>query len=82
MPREVKSAEEIQAEVSRLVHEGELVREDGAVIGVHLPRAYADGVREPNGSNWYMDVFSNSAGYEGWVKHVYYKVQSQWDLES
>lgn len=82
MPRESKSAEEIQAEVSRLIHEGQLVKDDGAQIGVPRPMPYANGVREPNGSNWYMDVFTNSAGYEGWVKHVYYKVQAQWDLKA
>lgn len=78
--RETHTAEEIRAEVHRRIHEGELVKQDGAEIGVPEPKAYADGVREPNGSNWRMEVFSNAAGYEGWVQHVLYSVQSRWDL--
>ena len=78
--REVHTADEIRAEVHRRIHEGEEVRADGAEITVPLPKAYADGQREPNGSNWTMEVFGNSRGYEGWVLHVLYSVQSRWDL--
>lgn len=78
--REVKTAEQIRAEVYRRIHEGEQVRADGAQIGVPLPTPYADGVREPNGSNWTMTVFSNAREYEAWVLHAVYSVQSRWDL--
>lgn len=79
--RPSKTAEEIRTEVRRLVHEGELVKDDGAVIGVPLPTPLADGVVEPNGSNWVMSVLRNSAGYEGWVQHCVYSVQARWDLQ-
>lgn len=78
--REEHTAEEIQAEVHRRIHEGEEVRADGAEISVPLPTAYAAGQREPNGSNWTMEVFGNAGGYEGWVLHVLYSVQARWDL--
>ena len=78
--REVHSAEEIRAEVHRLIHQGQDVRDDGAEIGVPPPQPYGEGVREPNGSNWYMDTFGNAQGYEGWIRHVVFSVQSRWDL--
>lgn len=82
MARESKSAQEIQAEVSRLIHEGKEVREDGTKIKVPLPIPLAPGVVEPHGSNWTMHTFGNAGGYEGWVLHVLYKVQSMWNLEA
>jgi len=80
--REVHTSEEIRAEVHRLIHEGETVGHDGAQIRVPPPRPYADGVQEPNGSNWYMDTFGNPHGYEGWIRHVVFSVQSRWDLST
>ncbi|MDQ0082881.1 hypothetical protein J2W35_003240 [Variovorax boronicumulans] len=78
--REVHTAEEIRDEVHRLIHEGKAVRDDGAEIGVPLPTPYAQGVREPEGSNWSMAVFTNAAPYEGWVLHCMKSVQARWDL--
>lgn len=78
--REVHTAQEIRKEVHRCIHEGQEVRDDGAEITVPLPRAYQPGVREPRGSNWTMEVFTNASGYEGWVLHCMYKVQAKWDL--
>ena len=76
-----KTGPEIQAEVIRLIHEGEAVREDGAQIGVPLPTPLASGVRDQQGGNWSMEVFGNATGYEAWVLHCVKSVQSRWDLK-
>lgn len=81
MARETKTAEEIRDEVSRRIHEGKEVRDDGALITVPVPTPLAAGVTEPSGSNWSMEVFGNAAGYEGWVVHCVKSVQSRWDLK-
>jgi hypothetical protein len=81
MQRQFKTAEEIQAEVDRLIHQGDEVKEDKVKITVPLPTPLAEGVTEENGSNWTMDYFRNCKGYEGWVLHVVSNVQSKWSLQ-
>lgn len=80
--REAHTAVEIRAEVHRRVHEGELVKDDGALITVPLPTARPPGVVDENGSNWTMLTFGNATGYEGWVLHCVVSVQSIWDLQA
>lgn len=82
MSRTAHPAQEIQAEVSRRIHDGDLVKADRAQIAVPLPTPYATGVVEPNGSNWTMSAFGNAVGYEEWIVHCLTSVQSEWDLAS
>jgi hypothetical protein len=57
MTRETRSAQEIQAEVHRLIHESREVRADGASVDVPLPVVRpVDGT----GLNWWMSVFGNA----------------------
>lgn len=79
MPRELKSAEQIRAEVHRLIHEGSEVQADKAQIGVPPPTPLAGGNTE-NGSNWTMSVFRGAVGYEDWIRLAVAQVQARWDL--
>lgn len=80
--REGHTAEEIRAEVHRLVHAGADVIADGVTIGIPLPTPYAAGVVDESGANWNMQTFGNLRGFEGWVLHCLKTVQARWDLMS
>jgi hypothetical protein len=61
MPRALCSAEDIQAEVRRLIHEHRDVRSSATVIAVPLPSLQrADGT----GLNWWMSGFGNAFGFQ------------------
>lgn len=79
MPRELKSTEEIQKEVSRLIHENREVREDQSTVGVPLPTM----LREPDndGCNWVMSIFRNPVGYEGLIGSVVMNVKKRWNVK-
>ena len=78
MTRELKTAAEIQAEVSRLIYEMDLVREDDAQIRVPLPiGTFGD----PSGCNWTMMTFGGDAGsYLQGIERCVREVQQRWNL--
>jgi len=77
MPRALHSAEAIQAEVSRLIHEHRDVRASGAAIGVPLPTAQrADGT----GLNWWMSGFGNGFGFQEVIGAAVSNVGKRWNL--
>ena len=77
MPRALHSAEDIQAEVHRLIHEHRHVRASAAVIGVPLPSLQrADGT----GLNWWMSGFGNAFGFEEITASAVSYVGKQWNL--
>jgi hypothetical protein len=77
MPRTLKSAEEIRAEVSRLIHEHRDVRASGAAILVPLPTPQrADGT----GLNWWMTGFGNAFGFQEVIGASVATVGKRWNL--
>ncbi len=77
MPKEQRSAQEIQAEVSRRIHQLPAVREASARIEVPLPEPRpVDGT----GLNWWMSVFGNALGFEEDVRMVVNEVATHWNL--
>ncbi len=77
MSRETRSAQEIQAEVHRLIHEHRDVRADGAQVGVPLPVLRpVDGT----GLNWWMSVFANAVGYQRVIGDAVAEVGKRWNL--
>ncbi|MBG9389327.1 hypothetical protein [Caenimonas aquaedulcis] len=78
MPRELKSAEEIQAEVRRLLHETEAVRHDKAEIGVPAVTALAE--LDATGCNWSMMYFRNARGYSNECAWAIMQVQTKCNL--
>lgn len=80
MPRDIKTAAEIRAEVSRVVHEMDLVKEDKATITVYDPIPLAE--LDPTGCNWSMHVFGNAAGYQADCANALQIVQAKWNLKS
>jgi hypothetical protein len=78
MAREPRSAQEIQAEVHRLIHETREVRADRASVDVPLPVARpADGT----GLNWWMSSFGNAMGYQRLIGSVVAEVGKRWNLQ-
>ncbi len=77
MPRTPHSAEEIQAEVTRLIHEHRDVRASGAVVKVPLPTPKrADGT----GLNWWMTGFGNAFGFQEVIGSAVAMVGKRWNL--
>ena len=77
MPRILHSAEDIQAEVSRSIHEHREVRGSGTIIAVPLPTAQrADGT----GLNWWMSGFGNAFGFEAITSGAVSAVGKRWNL--
>ena len=77
MTRALHSAEDIQAEVSRLIHEHRHVRSSGASIGVPLPTLQrADGT----GLNWWMSGFGNAFGFQAVIGAAVSNVGKRWTL--
>ena len=76
--RELKSADEIQAEIERLVNANREVREDGESIRISAPTP----LREPdrNGCNWAMDNYRGSPTYRPLVELTIASVQLRWNL--
>ena len=81
MKRQLKTADEIQAEVSRLIHDSEVIRDDGEVVHVPRPRAQPPGA-EANGCNWTMRSFGNASAYRSIVEHALSTVQAKWNLNA
>lgn len=77
MPRALHSAEDVQAEVSRLIHEHRHVRTSAVVIVVPLPTLQrADGT----GLNWWMSGFGNAFGFEEVTGAAVSNVGKRWNL--
>jgi hypothetical protein len=77
MPRVFHSAEDIQAEVARLVHQHRDVRASATVIAVPLPSPQrADGT----GLNWWMSGFGNAFGFEQITASAVSNVGKRWNL--
>lgn len=77
MPRTLHSAEEVRAEVIRLVHEHRDVRASGAVIQVPLPTPQrADGT----GLNWWMSGFGNAFGFQEVIGSAVSAIGKRWNL--
>ncbi len=77
MPRTLQSAQEIRAEVSRLIHDHRDVRATGAVIEVPLPTPQrADGT----GLNWWMTGFGNAFGFQEVIGSAVATVGKRWNL--
>lgn len=79
MARQQRSAEEIRAEVRRLIHCAEEVIEDEATVNVPepTPRIPQDGE-----ANWTMEIFGNARGYEEICARARAGVQERWDLRA
>ena len=77
MAREERSAQQIQAEVSRLIHARQAVRDARARIEVPLPTLRpVDGT----GLNWWMSGFGNALGYEEDIRQAIVEVGKRWNL--
>ena len=77
MPRVVHSAEEIRAEVARLIHEHRDVRASATTVSVPLPKPQrADGT----GLNWWMSGFGNAFGFEAITAGAVSDVGKRWNL--
>jgi hypothetical protein len=77
MSRQTRSAQEIQAEVHRLIHASREVRLDGAQVRVPLPVAIpVDGT----GLNWWMTSFGDAVGYQRVIGEVVAEVGKRWNL--
>ena len=77
MSKVFHSAEDIQAEVSRLIHAHRHVRASAAVIDVPLPVLQrADGT----GLNWWMSGFGNAFGFEEVLSAAVVDVGKRWNL--
>jgi hypothetical protein len=77
MPRVLHSAEDIRAEVARLIHEHRQVRASAAVITVPMPSP-----QRPDGTglNWWMSGFGNAFGFEQVVAAAVINVGKRWNL--
>ena len=80
MARQERTAQEIQAEVSRLIHERRAVRDARARVEVPLPVVLRpiDGT----GLNWWMSGFGNALGYEEDIREAITEVGKRWNLTS
>jgi len=77
MARELRSAQEIQAEVSRLIHEGRGSRPGRDRVQVPLPVLRpVDGT----GLNWSMSGFGNAIGFEKDIRSAVMAVGKRWNL--
>ena len=77
MAKEQRSAQEIQAEVSRRVHQLPAVRAANARIEVPVPESRpVDGT----GLNWWMSGFGQAIGFEEDIRMVMAEVAKHWNL--
>ena len=77
MPRVLHSAEEIRAEVARLIHEDRYVRSSATTVTVPLPSPQrADGT----GLNWWMSGFGNAFGFGAVTTAAVTDVGKRWNL--
>jgi len=77
----LKTAEEIQAEVSRLIQESEVVQSDGENVHVCRP-VLQPPCAEQDGCNWTIRTFGNASAYQPEVAQALAAVQSKWNLNA
>ena len=79
MDRSIKSAEEIQAEVTRLVHQIKELHEDRQSISIPMPGRLIG--PDSTGCNWYM-AYGRDVGVHGHaVQAAVQEVKAKWNLE-
>ncbi len=77
MAKEQRSAQEIQAEVRRRLHQLPAVRAASARIEVPVPESRpVDGT----GLNWWMSGFGHAIGFEDDIRMVVAEVAKIWNL--
>lgn len=76
--REPRSAQEIQAEVSRLIHASRDVADARATVDVPLPARLPEA--GPGDCNWSMDYFGNAIPFMAAVESAVADVASRWNL--
>ncbi|MGJ7512641.1 hypothetical protein [Variovorax sp. GT1P44] len=81
MKRQLKTADEIQAEVWRLIHLDAEVIDDGEHVHVPHPRSQPPGA-EVDGCNWTMRSFGNASAYRAAVSRALASVQAKWNLNA
>ncbi len=81
MKRQLKTADEIHAEVWRLVHIDAEVIEDGEEVHVPWPKPQPPGA-EVDGCNWTMRSFGNASAYRAAVSRALAAVQAKWNLNA
>lgn len=80
MQRVLRTSDEIQAEVSRLIQADAIVTDDGEEVHVPRPRLRPSGAAE-DACNWTMRSFGNASAYESAVAGALAEVQARWDLD-
>lgn len=81
MQRELKTTDEIQAEVSRLIQADAVVLDDGEEVHVPRPRPRPPGA-EVGACNWTMRSFGNASAYQAAVSRALAAVQAKWNLNA
>jgi len=77
MAKEQLSAQDIQAEVARRIHQLPGVRAASARIQVPLPESRP---MDGTGLNWRMSGFGNALGFEDEIRMVVAEVAEHWNL--
>lgn len=77
MSKEQRSAEDIQAEVFRRIHQLAAVRAPAAHIEVPLPEFRP---RDNTGLNWRMSGFGNALGFKEDIPDVVADIAKHWNL--
>jgi hypothetical protein len=81
MKRHLKTTDEIQAEVSRLIQADAVVMDDGEDVHVPWPTPRPPGA-EVDGCNWTMRSFGNASAYRIVVAQALATVQAKWNLNA
>jgi hypothetical protein len=81
MKRQLKTTDEIQAEVSRLIQADAVVMDDGEDVHVPRPTPRPPGA-EVDGCNWTMRSFGNASAYRIVVAQALATVQAKWNLNA
>ena len=79
--RMLKTADEIQAEVSRLIQESDVVKSDGEHVHVSRP-VLLPPCAEQDGCNWTMRTFGNASAYQPEVAQALAAVRAKWNLNA
>jgi hypothetical protein len=77
MPRQIRTAEQIQAIVRERIHQIREVRDDGAQLDVPIPPSH-----EPDGTgcNWEMRYFRNPGVYMDGISRIVAQARTEFNL--